>query len=132
VFAALPDPAGVTAHWPGALERAHLALGDWRDLRARLAGTETLMGAVLEDLGLTELVTTIAGLTVTGAAAILAEAGDPARFATPRALVKPPGCARATAPPAPPRARPPYPGAAGPACGWPLGGPSGPRCRTTR
>jgi hypothetical protein len=30
VFAALADPAGVTAHRPGALERAHLALGDWR------------------------------------------------------------------------------------------------------
>ena len=28
VFAALSDPAGVTAHRPGALERAHLALGD--------------------------------------------------------------------------------------------------------
>ena len=88
VFAALADPAGVTAHRPGALERAHLALGDWRDTRARLADTETRMGAVLEELGLTELVTTIAGLTVTGAAAILAETGDPARFATARALVK--------------------------------------------
>jgi len=27
----------VAAHRPGALERAHLALGDWRDTRARLA-----------------------------------------------------------------------------------------------
>jgi transposase len=86
VFAALADPAGVTAHRPGALERAHLALGDWRETRARLAGTETRMGAVLDELGLTSLVTTIAGLTVTGAAAIVAETGDPARFATPRAL----------------------------------------------
>jgi transposase len=88
VFAALADPAGVTAHRPGALERAHLALGDWRDIRARLADAETRMCAVLEELGLAGLVTTIAGLTVTGAAAILAETGDPARFATPRALVK--------------------------------------------
>jgi transposase len=77
VFAALADPAGVTAHRPGALERAHLALGDWRDTRARLADTETRMAAVMDDLGLTELVTTIAG-----------ETGDPARFTTPRALVK--------------------------------------------
>lgn len=46
------------------------------------------MRAVLDELGLADLVTTIAGLTVTGAAAILAETGDPARFATPRALVK--------------------------------------------
>jgi transposase len=43
VFAALADPAGVTAHRPGALERAHLALGDWRDTRARLADIETRM-----------------------------------------------------------------------------------------
>jgi transposase len=88
VFAALPDPAGVTAHRPGALERAHLALGDWRDIRARLADTEARMCAVMDELGLADLVTTIAGLTVIGAAAILAETGDPARFATPRALVK--------------------------------------------
>jgi transposase len=86
VFAALADPAGVTAHRPGALERAHLTLGDWRDTRARLAGTEARMCAVPEELGLAGLVTTIAGLTVTGAAAILAETGDPARFATARAL----------------------------------------------
>ena len=46
------------------------------------------MVAVMEELGLADLVTTIAGLTVIGAAAILAETGDPARFATPRALVK--------------------------------------------
>ena len=88
MFAALADPAGVAAHRPGALERAHLALGDWRDIRARLAGTETRMCTVMDELGLAGLVTTIAGLTVTGAAAILAETGDPARFATPRALVK--------------------------------------------
>ena len=69
VFAALTDPAGFTAHRPGPLERAHLALGDWRDIRARLADTETQMCAVLEELGLAELVTTIAELTMTGAAA---------------------------------------------------------------
>ena len=46
------------------------------------------MVAVLDDLGLTALVTTIAGLTPAGAAAILAETGDPARFASPRSLVK--------------------------------------------
>ena len=86
VFAALAGPAGVTAHRPGALERAHLVLGDWRDARARLAGTETRMRAVMDDLGLAGLVTTITGLTVTGAAAILAETGDPARFTTPRSL----------------------------------------------
>ena len=80
--------AGVIAHRPGALERVHLAMGDWRDTRARLADAEARMVAVLDDLGLTELVTTIAGLTPAGAAAILAETGDPARFASPRSLVK--------------------------------------------
>jgi transposase len=94
VFAALPDPAGVTAHRPGALQRAHLALGDWREIRARLADTEARMCAVMVELGLAELVSTIAGLTVIGAAAILAETGDPARFATPRG----PGRARRAVP----------------------------------
>ena len=88
VFAALADPAGVTTRRPGALERAHLALGDWRHTRACLGETEARMVAVLDDLGLTALVTTIAGLTPAGAATILAETGDPARFASPQSLVK--------------------------------------------
>jgi len=88
VFAALADPAGVAAHRPGALERVHLAMSDWHDTRARLADAEARMAAVLDELGLTGLVTTIAGLTPVGAAAILAETGDPARFASPRSLVK--------------------------------------------
>jgi transposase len=88
VFAALADPAGVTAHRPGALERADLAMADWHDTRERLADAEQRMVTVLDELGLTELVTTIAGLTPVGAAAILAETGDPARFASPRSLVK--------------------------------------------
>ena len=88
VFAALADPAGVTAHRPGALERVHLALCDWQDTRVRLADTEARMVAVLDELGLTGLVTTIAGLTPAGAAAIFAETGDLARFASPRSLVK--------------------------------------------
>jgi transposase len=88
VYEALADPAGVTAHRPGALERAHLALDDWRDTRHRLADTEARMTGVLDELGLRQLVTTIAGLTAAGAAAILAETGNPARFTSPRALVK--------------------------------------------
>ena len=86
VYAAAADPAGVTAQRPGALEHAQLAMADWHDTRERLAQTEARMVTVLDDLGLTELVTTIAGLTAVGAAAILAESGDPARFATPRSL----------------------------------------------
>ena len=37
---------------------------------------------------MTGLVTTIGGLTPVGAAAILAESGDPARFATPRSVAR--------------------------------------------
>ena len=51
------------------------------------------MVAVLDELELTELVTSITGLSAVGAAAILAETGDPRRFATARALVKHAGLA---------------------------------------
>jgi transposase len=88
VYAAAADPADVLAQRPGALERAGLAIDDWHDTRARLAQSEARMVAVLGDLGLTELVMSIAGLTPAGAAAILAETGDPNRFLTPRSLVK--------------------------------------------
>jgi transposase len=63
-------------------------MADWQDMRGRLGCTQTRMVAVLDDLGVTGLVTTIAGLTAVGAAAVLAETGDPARFTTPRSLVK--------------------------------------------
>jgi transposase len=86
VFAALAGPAGVIAHRPGALERVQLAMSDWQDTRERLAGAGARMVAGLDGLGLTGLVTTIAGLTPAGAAAILAGTGDPARFASPRSL----------------------------------------------
>ena len=88
VFAALSDPAGVAAQRPGGLERAGLVLADWRDTRRRLAETENRMVAVLDELGLTDLVCSIDGLTAVGAAAILAETGDLARFGSPRAVVK--------------------------------------------
>ena len=51
------------------------------------------MTAVLDELELTELVTSITGMSAVGAAAILAETGDPSRFATARALVKHAGLA---------------------------------------
>jgi Transposase IS116/IS110/IS902 family len=63
-------------------------MSDWQDTRERLAGAGARMVAVLDEPGLTGLVATIAGLTPAGAAAILAETGDPARFASPRSLVK--------------------------------------------
>ena len=54
------------------------------------------MTRVLDTLGLTELVTGIPGVSAVGAATILAEAGDPTRFSSARALVKHAGlCPRA-------------------------------------
>jgi transposase len=88
VFAALNDPTGVTAQRPGALERAGWVLNDWHTIKSRLAEVETRMGAILDSLQLTELVTSIPGVSVVGVAAILAETGDLARFDSPRAVVK--------------------------------------------
>ncbi len=93
LFAALSDPAGVTAHRAGALERVQLLLQDWTHAHQRLADTETRMLGVLDELGLTTLVTSITGVSAVGAAAILAQTGDPHRFATARALVKHAGLA---------------------------------------
>src|SRR5947207_2375057 len=51
------------------------------------------MTGVLDELLLTDLVTSITGLSAIGAAAILAETGDPNRFSSARALVKHAGLA---------------------------------------
>jgi transposase len=93
IFTALTDPAGVTAHRRGARERVQLLLEDWHEAHRRLADTETRMTAVLDELELTGLVTSITGISAVGAAAILAQTGDPRRFATARALVKHAGLA---------------------------------------
>jgi len=93
VFAALTDRAGVIAHRPGALERIALLLEDWQLTHDRISQAEQRMTAVLDELGLTGLVTSITGLSPVGAAAILAETGDPRRFATGRAVVKHAGLA---------------------------------------
>ena len=93
VFAALCDPAGVLAHRRGALERVQLLLEDWDLTHQRMGQAELRMTAVLGELGLTGLATSITGISAIGAAAILAETGDPHRFATARALVKHAGLA---------------------------------------
>jgi len=93
LFAALSDHAGVTAHRLGALERVSLLLADWLETHRRLDDTEQRMTTILDQLRLTELVTSITGLSAIGAAAILAETGDLHRFATARALVKHAGLA---------------------------------------
>jgi transposase len=93
LFAALTDHSGVLAHRPGALERIGFLLADWQSAAVKLADTETRMLSVLDQLRLTELATSIPGVSAVGAAAILAETGDPHRFSTGRALVKHAGLA---------------------------------------
>ncbi|MGH3816000.1 MAG: IS110 family transposase [Pseudonocardiaceae bacterium] len=92
VFDAAADPAraavGVASQRAGALERTRFALADLAHARAETAVVETHMVEMLDALGLTELATSIPGLSAVGAAAILAETGDPTRFSSARALVK--------------------------------------------
>jgi len=94
VRAVFDDPtraaAGVAGQRAGALERTRFALADPADTgpRAETALVEARMVEVLDELGLTALVTSIPGLSAVGAAAILAETGDPTRFSSARALVK--------------------------------------------
>ena len=62
-------------------------LGDLQRFRRQLRQAEADMCALLTGLGLARL-GDIPGLTLTGAAAILAEAGDPRRYETSSSLVK--------------------------------------------
>jgi hypothetical protein len=59
LFAALADPTGVRAHRPGALERVGFLLTDWQAAAAKLAEVEIRMVAVLDQLHLTTLATSI-------------------------------------------------------------------------
>lgn len=93
LFTALSDPAGVSAHRPGAFERLGWTLSDWDQARAKQAATEARMVAVLDELQLTALASSIDGLSPVGAAAILAETGDLHRFTSARAVVKHAGLA---------------------------------------
>jgi transposase len=92
VFDAATDPAlaaaGVADQRAGGLERTRFALADLAHARVETAVVEARMVQVLDELDLTRLATSIAGLSAVGAAAILAETGDPTRFSTARALVK--------------------------------------------
>jgi transposase len=88
VFAALTDTEGVVT-WSrrGLLRRVADELGDLARTRAQLRAVEADMVAVLGELGLSRL-GDIPGLTATGAAAILAETGDPRRYDSSSSLVK--------------------------------------------
>ena len=93
LFAALSEPAGVLAHRPAAFERITWVIDDWDHAKTGLVDTEARMVAVLDELELTELATSIEGLSPVGAAAILAETGDLTRFTSARAVVKHAGLA---------------------------------------
>jgi len=88
VFAALADTEGVVvSSRRGLLRRVADELGDLQRTRAQLRATEADMVAVLDELGLSRLAG-IPGLTAVGAAAILAETGDPRRYDNSSSLVK--------------------------------------------
>jgi hypothetical protein len=95
VYAALSDPAGVPAQRPGALQRAAAVLRDWTVVRGELAQVNAAMLAVLDQIGVLEVAGSIPGVSAILVAAILAETGDPSRFATARAMVKHAGLAPA-------------------------------------
>ena len=96
IFAAAQVPGGVAWEREAATERASFALSDWHRALDELAEVERCMVEVLDALDLSELVTTIPGLTPVTGAAILAEVGDPARYDCARTWVKHAGlCPRA-------------------------------------
>ena len=88
VFAALADTEGVVvSSRRGLLRRCAGELDDLRRVRAQLRAVEAEMVAVLGELGLSRL-GDIPALTAVGAAAILAETGDPRRYDSSSSLVK--------------------------------------------
>jgi transposase len=88
VFAATACTEGVVT-WSrrGLLRRCADELGDLARTRAQLRAVEADMVMVLGELGLSRL-GDIPGLTAVGAAAILAETGDPRRYDSSSSLVK--------------------------------------------
>jgi cell wall assembly regulator SMI1 len=88
VFAATGDTEGVVT-WSrrGLLRRVADELGDLARTRAQLRAVEADMVMVLGELGLSRL-GDIPGLSAVGAAAILAETGDPRRYDSSSSLVK--------------------------------------------
>ena len=88
VLAALADTEGAVA-WSrrGLLRRCADELGDLQRTRAQLRAVEADMVTVLGELGLSRL-GDIPGLSAVGAAAVLAETGDPRRYDSSSSLVK--------------------------------------------
>jgi transposase len=95
VLAAAADAEGaVVSSRRGLLRRVAAELGDLARTRAQLRAAEADMVAVLAELGLSRLAG-IPGLSAVGAAAILAETGDPRRYASSSSMVKHAGLAPA-------------------------------------
>lgn len=88
IWAAATAPAGLPGQRAAAIERAGSVLGDLVYHAAACTQVETKMTAVIEELGYTALIESFPGISVVGAAAILAETGDLTRFDSARALVK--------------------------------------------
>jgi transposase len=88
VFAVLEDPDAVGWSRRGLFRRIAGELGDLQRARAQLKVVQADMARVLgQELGLARL-GGVPGLTLAGAAVILAEAGDPSRYETSSSLVK--------------------------------------------
>src|ERR1035441_2898783 len=88
IFAALTDTEGlVVSSRRGLLRRCADELGDLQRTRAQLRAVEADMVAVLDELGLSRLAD-IPALSAVGAAAILAETGDPRRYDSSSSLAR--------------------------------------------
>jgi transposase len=88
VHRAAADPRTVPWDRAGAAERAAFALADLLAAQAAVAEVEDRMVGLLAALGYAELAATVPGLSAVGAAAILAEAGDPRRYDSARTWAK--------------------------------------------
>ena len=87
-YAATSDPRKIPGEQPGAAERAAFALADLLHATTQVAEVEDRMAGMLRAFGYAELASDIPGLSEVGAAAILAETGDPARYDSGRAWAK--------------------------------------------
>jgi transposase len=79
---------GVPEQRAGGFERVRFLIADLLHARAELTAVQGRMVAAVQDLELAELVASIPGVSVLGAATILAETGDLNRFNSARAVVK--------------------------------------------
>jgi transposase len=85
---AASDPRVLPWEREGAAERAAFALADLLHAKRQVEEGEDRMVGLLDALGYLELATSIPGLSAVGAAAILAETGDPTRYGCGRTWAK--------------------------------------------